>query len=239
MNTIIHVVPADQVTQISRFGCDVSGYLSGYKPKSVTEQTNILHHFFPSVGFADEKVAEKELPEYAEGWFVIPKWQTVAPTYGEAVRNILDRIKETRNGAFWNCREGQIDSGRFRQSARTVDMLQKIGNKQKDYDIIVVPAQFGIQYRDLSVDQARELFTKNEFGLDAFIVGIMLLTHPERLQQYDDLWIDCAGNDFAPNVADDFSGAPHFRFVSDKVWFSTSDTVDATIGYGSASGFLL
>jgi hypothetical protein len=29
----------------------------------------------------------------------------------------------------------------------------------------------------------------NECGLGAFAIGIMLLTHPERLKHYDDLWI--------------------------------------------------
>ena len=75
------------------------GYLSGYeKPKSITEQCNILRQIFPGVGYADEKLAEGELPRYAEGWFAIPKWQTIAPTYAEAVQKVLDAIKTARNG---------------------------------------------------------------------------------------------------------------------------------------------
>ena len=35
------------------------GYLSGYKPKGITEQTNILRQLFRGVGFADEKIAEQ------------------------------------------------------------------------------------------------------------------------------------------------------------------------------------
>src|SRR3989338_10888712 len=38
------------------------GYLSGYKPKGITEQTNILRQLFPGVGFAAEKPAEQPGP---------------------------------------------------------------------------------------------------------------------------------------------------------------------------------
>src|SRR3989344_6999655 len=62
------------------------GYLSGYKPKCITEQTNILRQFFPGIGYANEKLAEQPLPEGAEGWFAIPRWQKVAKTYPEAVQ---------------------------------------------------------------------------------------------------------------------------------------------------------
>ncbi len=61
------------------------GYFSGYKPKGIIEQTNILRQFFPGIGSADEKLAEQPLPPNAEGWFAIPRWEKIAPTYGEAV----------------------------------------------------------------------------------------------------------------------------------------------------------
>ncbi len=70
------------------------GYLSGYKPKGVTEQTNILRQLFPGVGFADEQNEPRPVPPNAEGWFAIPRWQTIAPTYGEAVQKVLDTLKK-------------------------------------------------------------------------------------------------------------------------------------------------
>jgi hypothetical protein len=78
----------------------------------------------------------------------------------------------------------------------------------------------------------------NQFGLGAFAIGIMLLTHPERLQNYDDLYIDCAGDEFSPEADGDFSEAPDFNFRGGRVKFGTfwvSYTVDS---YGSASGFV-
>ncbi len=214
------------------------GYLSGYKPKGITEQTNILRQLLPGIGFADEKLASQLVPESAEGWFAIPKWQSVAPTYGEAVQKVLDLIKKTRDGKFYNYREGQLGPKNLRQSEKSAKMFQKFGEEQKDFDILVIPAQFGILHRGRSVRRAREVMNANQFGLGAFAIGIMLLTHPERLQNYDDLWIDCAGDEFSPGADGDFSEAPLFDFGDGRVGFRTDWVSDAYDLYGSASGFV-
>ena len=74
-----------------------------------------------------------------------------------------------------------------------------------------------------------------EFGLGTFAVGIMLLTHPLRLQDCDDLWIDCAGDEFSYDADGQFVSAPCFFFDGGKVKFDTSVVADAGGGYGSAS----
>ena len=210
------------------------GYLSGYKPKGITEQTNRLRELFPGIGYANEKLAEQVLPENAEGWFAIPRWEKVAPTYGEAVQKVLDLIKQTRSGAFYNYREGELGSNQLRQSAKSVSIFQKLGDEQKDQDILVVPAQFGIRHRGRSVRRAREVMNANECGLGAFAIGIMLLTHPERLKHYDDLWIDCAGDEFAPDADGVFSKSPCFLFVG-GVEFDARDVGLTRDFCGSAS----
>ena len=214
------------------------GYLSGYNPKGITGQTNILRQLPPGIGFADEKIADQPVPEGAEGWFAIPKWQSVAPTYGEAVQKVLDLIKKTRDGKFYNYRENQLGPKNLRQSEKSAKMFQKFGEEQKDFDILVIPAQFGIFHRGRSVRRALEIMKDNQFGLGAFAVGIMLLTHPERLQNYDDLWIDCAGDEFSPEADGVFSFAPYFKFIGDEVKFDTFWANLASVLYGSASGFV-
>lgn len=216
------------------------GYLSGYqKPKSITEQCNILRQIFPGIGFADEKLAEREVPKHAEGWFTIPKWQTVAPTYAEAVQKVLDAIKKARNGKFSNYRDGQINNERLRQTAKTEAVFQKLGNEQKDHDILVIAAQFGLRHRGRSVRRAREVMQANECGLGAFAVGIMILTHPGRLQHLDDLWIDCAGDEFDdPASGDRFARAPIFRWGGGKVKFGAGWCGSAGGSFGSVSAFV-
>jgi hypothetical protein len=217
----------------------IYGYLSGYKPKGIAEQTNILRQFFPGVGFADEKIAEQLLPPNAEGWFAIPRWQSIAKTYEEALQKVLDLIKKQRDGNFYNYREGKIGETYLRQHERTAKKLQTLGDQQKGFDILVVAAQFGLRHRGRSVRRAREVFTGNEFGLGAFEIGCMILTHPERLQRYNDLWIDCAGNKYAPDGDGDFSQAPCFDFAGvGKVKFGTDWFDNANERCGSASAFL-
>jgi hypothetical protein len=216
------------------------GYLSGYeKPKGITEQTNRLRELIPGIGYADEKIAEGELPKGTEGWFAIPKWQSVAPTYAEAVPKVFDLIKKTCDGKFYNCRDGQIVNERLRQTAKTEAMFQKLGDEQNDHNILVVPAQFGLRHRGRSVRRAREVMNANECGLGAFAIGIMLLTHPERLSHYDDLWIDCAGDEFDdPDSEASFAHAPYFFFDDGKVKFGAGGVAYAGDGCGSVSGFV-
>jgi hypothetical protein len=214
------------------------GYLSGYKPKGITEQTNRLRELFLGLGQANEQLAQQPLPEGAEGWFAIPRWQKVAPTYPEAVQIVLDMIKKTRNGKFHNYREGQIDAQHLRQSQKTAEMFQALGEQQKDNDILVVPCQFGKRHAGRSVRRAREVMPASEFGLDAFSIGIMLLTHPERLQDYNDLWIDAPGDEFSDGGDSSFDHAPYFNFNDDKVKFDTNDVDNANDNYGSASAVL-
>lgn len=216
--------------------CD---YYSGYAPRAIGEQIKWLRKLFPDIGNALEKITESELPKHAEGWFAIPKWQTVAPTYNEAVQKVLDMIKKIRNGKFHNYRECQLGPDHLRQSTRSETMFQKLVDEQKNHDIVVIPAQFGIRHRGRSVRRAREVLLANEFGLGAFAVGIMILTHPDRLMEGWDLWVDCAGDEI--NDLDStcrFGSAPVFYFSGDEVKFEAGWIGDVFDDCGAASGFV-
>ncbi len=139
---------------------------------------------------------------------------------------------------FYNYRDGQLGASFLRQHAKTAKMFQKLGDEQKDHDILVVPAQFGLRHKGRSVRRAREVFAANEFGLGAFAIGIMVLTHPERLVQWEQLHVDCTGDEFSPNADGDFSHAPLFRFGDGEVGFDAGWYDLAFGGYGSASAFV-
>lgn len=210
-------------------------YPENYKVKGIVEQVNILRKLFPWLGLADERLPAQPLPSDAEGWFAIPKWERFAPTYGEAVERALAIIASQRK--FYNYREGQFGPTYLRQHAKTKKMFQCVGDEQKNHDILVVPAQFGFRHRGRSVRRAREAFTGNEFGLGAFAIGIMVLTHSERFVQWEQLHVDCAGDEFAL-VAGNFSHAPFFDFDNGKVRFFSHWFGNAHGHYGSASAFL-
>ncbi|MCH8888804.1 hypothetical protein IID26_00030 [Patescibacteria group bacterium] len=216
------------------------GYFSGYKkPKAIARQVTYLRQLLPKLGSADEKLAEENPPPNAEGWFAIPRWEKISPIYHEAVKIVLDLIKETRNGNFYIHREGKLFMQYLRQHESTVAAIKRFGKEQKKHDILVIPAQFGLRHRGRSVRRARETMKNvSEFGLGAFHVAIMILTHPERLEHYRDLWIDCAGDGYAPGSVC-CSSAPCFKFSGSGVGFD-SDWFDLSIDhYGSASGFVL
>ncbi|MEK7478171.1 MAG: hypothetical protein AAB645_02270 [Patescibacteria group bacterium] len=225
------------------------GYLSGYTPKDIIPQTNRLRELFPGIGFANQDLltqiekGEVRLPKHAEGWFAIPNWmknpQIFGATYSEVVLTVLETIKQARGGKFYNYREGQIDEEHLRQSARMQEFWKNLSATQGDPDILIVPAQFGIRHRGRSVRRAREVFLAGEFGLGAFAIGIMILMHPERLQNEDDLRIDCAGDEFDdPGGVASFGRAPCFGFCVGGVRFGASWCVHAYDYYGSASGFV-
>jgi hypothetical protein len=214
------------------------GYLSGYKPKSVADQIKVLRKLFPKIGTADESIAEKPVPAGAEGWFAIPRFEVVAAGYNEAVEKVLKLIKKDRKGNFYNWREGHLGPQYLRQMERTVRFWKKIGEGQKGHDILIVPAQFGLRHRGRSVRRVRVIMNSSEFGLGAFAVGVMLLTHPERLKHYDDLWIDCAGDEYSPDADGRFEVAPCFFFDVGRVRFGTYWFDSADVFYGSASGFV-
>lgn len=76
----------------------------------------------------------------------------------------------------------------------------------------------------------------NEFGLGAYEISIMLLTHPERLKYRRDLGIGCVGDEYFERD-DSNASNPMFRFTSrfvfDFGWINTP-----LRQYGSPTAFL-
>jgi hypothetical protein len=214
------------------------GYPKGYRQKDIHTQANLLRELIPGVGFADETIADGPRPDGAEGLFAIPRWQTVAPTYREAVEKVFTLLAKQRKGKFQNYREGQLGEQYLRESEKTAAAFQKLSDEQKGYDILVVPAQFGIRHRGRSVRRAREVMNSLEFGLGAFAVGIMLLTHPEREVQWEQLHIDCAGDEYSPGGDGRFDRAPIFRFSDGGLRFACYWVRYPSGHCGSASGFV-
>src|SRR6266446_3147726 len=84
------------------------GYLSGYEPKSIVDQIACLHKLFPELGSANVELVNQPLPQNAEGWFAIPRWENIAPTYNPtynaAVEKVIGFIMQAYHGNFYNYR---------------------------------------------------------------------------------------------------------------------------------------
>lgn len=221
------------------------GYLSGYsKPAEITDQIDILRSHWPSLNpdpalrYYREAYPTFQLPGWVEGPFVIIRPGFFSDKYGEELMEVLKALAKDRQGKFYNYRESRLGPEYLHQRERTLTMLRILREQQSGSDILISSAQFGIRHRGRSVRRAREVFVTREYGKGAKDIGTMLLTNPIRLQHYDDLWIDCAGDEFAPGAGGVFACAPFFCFHGGGVGFSPSWVSSADVHDGSVSGFL-
>lgn len=217
-------------------------YPQNFMVKPLADQVRRLHELFPSIGGTNPDYQAKiesgeiPLPEGAEGWFAIPNLPAIHPSYSMAASHMLAVLGNTRK--LTNYLEGRVNSDRFRRTKRTEEMLAKLSELQGNPEILIMPGQFGKRHAGRSsVRCARYVIggTQNEFGLGVYEVAVMLLTHPERLVHYDNLWIHCPADDY------DHGGiwgrvSPSFHFVGDQVLCNAF-----TLGIrhrGSASAFV-
>jgi hypothetical protein len=64
-------------------------YPASYYVLPVEAQVTKLMALFPNLKTVNEKLGRKTYSEEAEGWFVIPRWNALAPTYNEAVASLV------------------------------------------------------------------------------------------------------------------------------------------------------
>ena len=77
-----------------------------------------------------------------------------------------------------------------------------------------------------------------EFGLGSLEVGSIILVHPKRLVRWEELDMDCPGDEFSPEAIGQFSDAPIFYFNDVGVRFDTSGVSSPIEYYGSVSAVL-
>jgi hypothetical protein len=227
------------------------GYFSGYRgPMSLVKQCHTLRKLFPHIGdpnvelLAQINKGSVPLTEGAEGWFAIPNvWGNIETfrrfggTDSHALQSVLQKLQQTRGGKFLCYCDGEIDSDHCKQSERSEEFFIALSEAQGHPRILIVDAQFGIRHRGRSVRRAREVFGSNEVGLGAFAIGIMLLTHPQRLQNVNDLWLDCAGDEFKPKGGRVFSHAPCFVFWEGSLGLGTGWIEGPSADCGAPSAF--
>jgi hypothetical protein len=212
------------------------GYPANYRMRPVEAQTTELRTAFPKLGSCIEKLARLPLPEGAEGWFAIPRWQALAPTYNEAVEMMLAALGKRRR--FSNRIAGRLTEAFLRQIARSRLAEEILADQQPNNDILVVAAQAGMLHRGSSVRRTRAAMAGNEFGLGVFAFAAMLLTHPERLSSSDSLMVDCCGDEYSIHGDSNFDRIPLFDFDASGIEFSMFYEDRARNLWGSPTGFL-
>ena len=223
------------------------GYPKEYKgPKPIADQVKAIAEIFGLDPALALEYAKKlpALPEGAEGWFAIPSVDALAQKhfpevtdpaekYCRALQLVHQKIAASRS--FYNYRDGQIDTAHIKVSTRTLEAFKKIAEQQKG-DILIIAAQLGKRHGGRSVRRAREVFVTNEYGLTSVAVGSIVLVHPERLVRWEELDMDCSGDEFSDDGDGRFGLAPCFRF-HDRARFGAVDVSHARDYFGSSSGF--
>jgi hypothetical protein len=210
-------------------------YPSTYRVLPIEAQVTELRKTFPALKTCHEKLARRSLPEGAEAWFAIPRWQAVAPTYNEATQMAIDALASKRR--FSNRLIGKITEIYLHQTERTVLAGNIVREQQEGYDILVVGAQFGMLHRGSSARRTRITLAGNEFCLGVFDIVCMLLTHPLRLSAGNALMIDCGGDEYSVRGDYTFDRVPLFDF-DDSIEFSIFYEDRARNLWGTPTAFL-
>ena len=226
------------------------GYPLGYKPNlheripiilaDLKKQIRQIHGWFNcGTKFNADWVVRSHpfLPDRVEKFFAIP-WQSIAPTYNEEVDLVLQKIKDSCKSGFCNHREEQFGPNQLREHTKTVSLFQELRNQQKKQDILVVPAQLGICYRNIPMNTVRQIMKPNECGLGILTIGMMILTHPERFTENHDLWIDCCGDEFSSSADGIFSSSPCLGLDNNQLALFVRTLFTKQGFCGSASAYL-
>ena len=211
-------------------------YPPTYRVRPIEAQVSELRKLFPSLRSCQEKLARRDLPEGAEAWFAIPRWQALAPTYNEAVELMVGILAAKRR--FSNRISGKLGAMYLRQAERSTLSEKILGEQQEGNDILVLGAQAGLLHRGCSARRTRVSMAGNEFGLGVFSFGCMLLTHPERLSTGDTLMIDCGGDEYSVRGDYTFDRVPLFDFDMSGIEFSIFYEDRARNLWGTPTGFL-
>jgi hypothetical protein len=211
-------------------------YPPTYRVRPVEAQVTELRKLFPVLGSCQEKLSRKPLPEGAEAWFAIPRWQALAPTYNQAVELVIEVLATKRK--FSNRIVGKLGDKFLRQTERSKLAEKILAEQQQGNDFVVVGAQAGMLHRGSSARRTRVSMAGNEFGLGVFAMACMLLTHPERLSTGDTLMIDCSGDEYSVRGDYTFDRVPLFDYDIGGIEFSIFYEDRARNLWGTPTGFL-
>lgn len=187
--------------------------------RSTAQQFKTLQKHFPQLNVSS-------IPK--GNGYLVPKWQTLSDDYVAALETVLSHLAATR--PFYNYCSSNMPG--FRETKEKAAAMKGLP------ELVLLDAQLGTKYKGRSVNDTRSAFALGEFGLGAYEVACILLTHPEFLKSSEDLWIDCPGDEFKPSDESEFSLAPYFSFRGGELEFVRGWIDDAYGHCGSASAVL-
>ena len=127
----------------------------------------------------------------------------------------------------------KLRSNYTRATSEALKIIEENRRFQKDAgDIIIIPAQFGARHLGRSVNLVRKKMASNEFGLGAYEVAWMLITHNERENVINKVHMDCPGDTYSAIYS------PYFDYVQKWMEFAARESKRSVYDTGSVTGFL-
>jgi len=199
-----------------------------YHPKDLWKQIEIINEFVSIEVNEDfiEMIMEASIPNGAEALFVIPKMKE---SYARETMQVLSFLEDQRR--FYSHIE--VKQKKIRREEKTTRGINILSMAQKDAgDIIIIPAQFGINHLSKAVNLVRKEMAPNEFGLGVYEIGWMLLTHRERENSINGVHVDCPGDTYASIYN------PYFDYGQKWMEIAMKESQMHIHDIGSATGFL-
>lgn len=221
------------------------------KPRE--EQIQILADLLPDFNSSGYRSLGTHLEDIAEGALIVPgigKYSSpkgFVACYRKATIRAYRALKKENPGKRFMPDD---ELKKLQLSGRTTATLMHL-DKQSGGKFFSLPIQTGIKYKGIpfiNLYKPELILDKNEFGLGPYEVIILLLTHPERLDQYFHLAISCSGayveKEFPPPGT--ANSVPHkmlagifFWRIKDNLWVGLNDVTKALPNFGHATGFVI
>ena len=220
-------------------------YFSGYSvPMPITDQIDVLRGYWPQLNpdkalrYVGETLPKLSPPDWTEGAFVLIAPGFFSDKYNEEVAELFKALGKDREGNFVNF-PVDLNLKSLRQCDATTVAWSRILKEQSDSDLIILPgAQFGAKRRKDSASQIRATYAPGEFGIGTRDCATMLLCCTNRLENFDDLWIQCPGDEFSRDADGVYSDVPDFNFVGGlRFYCALATTPNLYSPSGSVTGW--
>lgn len=227
------------------------------QPLKITDQIDILLSFWPQLkaDFALKYAAKLERVKslqgfrYSEGLVVLIRESFFSNKLTEELAEVLTMITYARHGRFCDFL-GVSGPGQLRDTF-SAQRLQRFLEDQQKGDLLVVPAQLGLNYRGEAVKKSLPSVSEVHMGkiakkssscrtafehpVSLRNAAVMLLANPHRFVGYQDLFMYASGSQFAPAGDTSFSMTPCFQYIAGGFQLSYRLANKTNPNYGIAS----
>lgn len=205
--------------------------ISGWEAERISTQLDTLQEFYSylDASHVQNLAGQIELPEGADGVFVIPKLSRVAERfnitdpfvsgYGRLLKQSVLNYLEISKGI--SSEPLSLTAGEVQMRESASSEIQKL-EETTPGDFLVIAAQAGRKYIGFSPRNARwEIeHSETEFPMPAWVAAHLVLANPKRLAGRMQVELDCVGDDYAPKLTGKYEQCLYFNGLENSIWFS-------------------